>query len=83
MLTMESNFFVQLADDSLFGGFAPVNATLRKLPRVRSYTFAPEYLILLVEQDDADVRPKAVTVKHNQTPIFKLFPLCTALAAHQ
>jgi hypothetical protein len=28
---------------------------------------APEHLIFLVEQDDADVRAKAFPVKHNQT----------------
>ena len=30
----------------------------------------PKYLILLVEQDDADVGPKTVPVKHNQTSNF-------------
>jgi prolyl-tRNA synthetase len=45
---------------------------------VGTYAFAPKNLIFLVEQDDADVGPKAVPVKHNQTPIFKLGPLCTA-----
>ena len=48
-----------------------------------SYALAPKYLISLVEQDDADVRPKAVPVKHNQTPIFKLRSLCTASAVYQ
>jgi hypothetical protein len=38
---------------------------------------APENLISLVEQNDADVGPKAFTVKHNQPQIFKLCPLCT------
>ena len=37
---------------------------------------APEHLVFLVEQDDADVGPEAVPVKHNQTPIFELSPLC-------
>jgi hypothetical protein len=48
----------------------PVNATLRKLPAVGADAFAPEHLVSLVEQDDADVRAKAVPVKHNQTPNF-------------
>jgi hypothetical protein len=30
---------------------------------------APENLVSLVEQNDADVRPKAFTVKHNQPQI--------------
>jgi hypothetical protein len=34
--------------------------------------FSPEHLVPLVEQDDADVGPEAFTVKHNQTPIFKV-----------
>jgi hypothetical protein len=35
-----------------------------------AYAFAPENLVSLVEQDDADVGPEAVPVEHNQTPIF-------------
>jgi hypothetical protein len=50
---------------------------------VGTYALAPENLVLLVEQDDADIGPKAVPVKHNQTPISKLFPLCTAIAVDQ
>ena len=69
---MQPHFFVQFAEHGLLGGFTPVNATLRKLPGVRTYALAPKHLIFLVEQDDADVGPKAVPVKHNQTPIFKL-----------
>ena len=61
---------MQLTEHGLLGGFSPVNATLRKLPAVGAYTLAPEHLVFLVEQDDADVRPKAVPVKHNQTPNF-------------
>src|SRR5690606_38787479 len=63
-----SHFFVQFPEHGLLGGLAPVNATLRKLPAVGADALAPEHLVLLVEQDDADVRPKAVPVKHNQTP---------------
>ena len=70
VLRLEPHLFVQLTEHGLFGGFAPVNATLRELPRVGTYAFAPKNLIFLVEQDDADVGPKAVPVKHNQTPNF-------------
>ena len=83
VLLKEPHFFVQFTNHGLFGGLTPVNATLRKLPRVCANSLAPKYLIFLVEQDDADVGPKAVPVKHNQTPIFKLFPLCTASAVQQ
>ncbi len=56
---------------------------------MRADALAPKYLILMVEQDDADIRPKAVSVKHNQTPIFKLRPLsiviysCSSMKASQ
>ena len=70
MVREQPHLFVQFPEHGLLGGFAPVNATLRKLPAVGAYAFAPEHLVLLVEQDDADVRPKAVPVKHNRTPNF-------------
>jgi hypothetical protein len=37
---------------------------------VGAYALAPENLVSLVEQNDADVWPKAFTVKHNQPQIF-------------
>ena len=78
MLRVEPHFFMEFAEHGLFRTFAPVNATLRKLPAVGADALAPENLVFLVEQNDADVRPKAFTVKHNQPQIFKLHPLCTA-----
>src|SRR5674536_35685 len=74
---------MQFPNHGLLCGLAPVNAALWKLPGVRTDTLTPEHLIFLVEQDDADVGPKAVPVKHNQTPIFKLRQLCTASAVYQ
>jgi len=50
---------------------------------MRTDTLSPKHLIFLVEQDDADIRPEAVSVEHNQTPIFKLVRLCTAFELHQ
>jgi hypothetical protein len=61
---------MQFPEHGLLGVFAPINAALRKLPRVGAYTLAPKYLTFLVEQDDADVRPEAVPVEHNQTSKF-------------
>ena len=75
---LQAHFFVQFAEHGLFWGFSPVNATLRKLPAVGAYALSPEYLVLLVEQDDADVRPKAVPVKHNQTPKSLIAPIMHA-----
>jgi hypothetical protein len=31
-----------------------------------SYPFAPEHLVSLIEQDDADVGSEPITVEHNQ-----------------
>ncbi len=57
---------MQLTEHGLLGSFSPVNATLRKLPAVGAYTLAPEHLVFLVEQDDADVGSEPFTVEHNQ-----------------
>jgi hypothetical protein len=66
----ESDLFVQLSVHRLFGRFAPVDATLWELPGVGPDPFAPKYLVLLVEQNDADIGPEAFSVKHNQPQIF-------------
>jgi hypothetical protein len=73
---MEPHFLVQFPEHGLLGTFAAVDAALRKLPGMCADALAPENLVSLVEQDDADVGPEAVPVKHNQTPIFELSPLC-------
>ncbi len=65
---VQADFFVEFPEHRLLGRFAAVYAALRKLPAVGAYALAPEHLVSLVEQDDADVRPKAVPVKHNRTP---------------
>ena len=70
MFALQTYFFMQFPNHGLLGGFAPIDAALRKLPGVRPNTLAPKHLIFLVEQDDADIGPKAVPVKHNQTPNF-------------
>ena len=67
---VQAYFFVEFPEHRLFRRFAAVYAALRKLPAVGAYALAPEHLVSLVEQDDADVRPKAVPVKHNRTPNF-------------
>jgi hypothetical protein len=70
MLRMETDFLVQFPEHGLLGTFAAIDAALRKLPGMGADAFAPENLVSLVEQDDADVGPEAVPVEHNQTPIF-------------
>ena len=66
----QPHFLMQFPEHGLFGCLPPVNAALWKLPAVGADALAPEHLVLLVEQDDADVRAKSVPVKHNRTPIF-------------
>jgi len=61
---------VQFTKHGLLGVLATVYAALRELPRMGAYAFTPKNLISLVEQDDADIRPKAVAVEHNQTSKF-------------
>src|SRR5690606_19330473 len=62
---LEPDLFVQFPVHGLFGRFTPVDATLRELPGVGAYALAPEHLVFLVEQNDADIRPEAFSVKHN------------------
>jgi hypothetical protein len=70
VLRLESDFFVQFPEHGLLGTLAAIDAALRELPGMGPDALAPENLVLLVEQDDADVGPEAVAVEHNQTPIF-------------
>ena len=70
MLRMETHFLVQFPEHGLLGTFAAIDAALRKLPGMGANALAPENLVSLVEQDDADVGPEAVPVEHNQTPNF-------------
>ena len=60
----QADFFVQLAVHRLLRGFAMLNAALRKLPRVLSHPFAPEHLIHVIRDNDADIRAVAVSVYH-------------------
>ena len=75
----QPHFFVQLSVHRLLWRFAPVDATLWKLPRVGADAFAPEHLVSLVEQNDADIGPEAFSVKHNQSQIYILSGLCIGL----
>src|SRR5690606_31527355 len=48
----------------MFGRFASLDATLRKLPGMFPDSLAPEHLIATVDQNDADVGAIAVPVQH-------------------
>jgi len=67
MLRMQPHFLMELAEHRLLGRLAVLDPALRELPRVGTQPLSPKNLILLVEQDDADVGPEAFTVEHNET----------------
>jgi hypothetical protein len=60
----QSDFLVQLAIHRLLWGLAMLNATLRELPCMLPYPLAPEHLIPVVRDDNADIRAVAVSVYH-------------------
>src|SRR5487761_2084944 len=66
MLWQQAHFLVQFAVHRLFRILAMLYSALRKLPRVLPDPLAPEHLILVVRDDDADIRSIAVSVYHVQ-----------------
>src|SRR5690606_2774938 len=80
MLGPQAHFLVEFPVHRLFGRLAPVDAPLRELPAVGADALAPEHLVFLINQDDSDVGPDAIAVKHNQTPMLELSSLCTPAA---
>jgi hypothetical protein len=64
MLRGQSDLFVQLAVHRLLGGLAVLDPPLRELPGMLLCAFSPEYLVTVVEQDDADIRAVAFLVQH-------------------
>jgi hypothetical protein len=64
MLGPQAHFFFEFAVHRLLGRFTELDAALWKLPRMLAHPLAPPNLILRIQQDDADVRAKAFTVKH-------------------
>ena len=69
LVGLQTHLLVQFPEHGLLRVFSAVYAALRELPAVGAYALAPEYLVSLVEQDDADVWAEAVPVEHNLTPI--------------
>ena len=64
MVRQQADFFEQLAVHRRFGAFAGLDAALGKLPRLLAQALAPEHFIVLVGQNDADVRPVTFSVQH-------------------
>src|SRR5664279_4418904 len=75
MVRGQPHLFVELAEHRLLGRLAVIDAPLRELPGMGSYPFAPEHLVLRVEQDDADVGSEPITVDHNQPRFLALIGL--------
>ena len=75
MVGQQAHFFVELAEHRLLWRLTMLDAALRELPGMGADAFAPKYLVPVIEQDDADVRPKAFPVEHNQLRIFQLVSL--------
>ena len=61
----QTRFFLQLAVHRFFRRLAVIDAALRKLPGMFFNALAPENLVFVVDDNDADVRAEAVTVKHD------------------
>src|SRR5690606_30762848 len=62
MLGQQAHFFVELAVHGLHRAFAVFDATLGKLPRMFADAFAPEHLVFVVYEDNADIGTVAFTV---------------------
>ncbi len=69
MVRCQPHFFVELSVHRLLRRFTVFDSSLRELPRVRPEPFAPEHLVPLIEQDDADVGSEPLTVEHNEPQI--------------
>jgi len=70
MLRPKAGLFIELAIHRRLWLLALLNAALRELPGLLTDAFAPEDLVDLVDENDADVGPKPFSVKHNQTSNF-------------
>src|SRR5215212_3343342 len=71
VIGVEPDFLMQLTVHRLLRRFAVIDAPLRELPGVGPDSLAPEHLVSVVEQDDADVGSEPVTVEHNQPQFFR------------
>lgn len=71
MLGFKTHFLLKLSIHGLNRRFAIFDTTLRKLPGMFSNSFTPKDLILLVYEDNTNIRTVAFAIKHAATPIFK------------
>lgn len=64
VLRAQADFLVQLTVHGLLRGLGCVDAALRKLPGLLTDALTPEHLVVLIQQDDADIRSVSVFVEH-------------------
>jgi hypothetical protein len=68
MGVLQPDFLLELSVHGLLRRLALLDAALRKLPGVLVDALAPEHLVALVGEDDADVRTVAFLVEHRRPP---------------
>src|SRR5215510_7086307 len=66
VVRQQTDFLAQLPVHCLLGGLAMLDPALRELPGVLVNALAPENLVPLIAEDDADVRAVAVPVEHDR-----------------
>src|SRR5207247_9787859 len=64
MAGQQAHFFPQFTVHRLHRRFPKLDPALRELPGVFFDALAPENLVAPVAEDDADVRPIAVSIEH-------------------
>jgi len=64
VLGFEPDLLLEFAVHCLLWRFAMLDPALGKLPRMFTHPLAPPDFVLVIQQDNADVRAKAFTVQH-------------------
>ena len=86
MLGRQADLFVEFPVHGLLRRLAVLDATFGKLPGMFADALAPEHLVARIDQNDADVRAEAFTVKHdepsNSFDWSRFFTLGHAMKAH-
>src|SRR5690606_5688138 len=69
VLGAQAGLLVEFAGHRLHGSYAVLDAPLRKLPCVFPDALAPENLVFLVHENDADIRTVAFAIQHGATSV--------------
>lgn len=62
IIRAEADFLVQFSVQGLFGGFADVDATLRKLPPVVTQATRPQHITILASDNHSDISAKTIGI---------------------